>query len=224
MQQQLCNSCANTYSCEAYSSYFGPIMECGAYREKTIKKNRTTMISNAAISEMAKSLSKSYRLSPKRTADTAVEYGFKKGINWFFDNLWHPASEEPTTTNKENEFVECLVQFKDGMVNLYSYDTWHHWWVCDYDNKIFLEKISHWLYVDDLLREPVQGARRTDIKIRCSTCKHRQLITTKNYVYGGCDLQSDDYHTNRSQKRYGCSDWEMSDETKQQKRQEYNTK
>ena len=37
MQQQLCNSCVNTYSCEAYSSYLGPIMECGAYKQKTIK-------------------------------------------------------------------------------------------------------------------------------------------------------------------------------------------
>lgn len=32
MQQELCDSCANTDSCEAYSSYFGPIMECGTYK------------------------------------------------------------------------------------------------------------------------------------------------------------------------------------------------
>lgn len=37
MQQELCDSCANTDSCEAYSSYFGPIMECGAYKEKNNK-------------------------------------------------------------------------------------------------------------------------------------------------------------------------------------------
>lgn len=108
------------------------------------------MISNATILETAKNLSKNYWLSPKHTADSSVEYGFKKGINWFLHNLWHPASEEPATTNNENEFVECLVQFKDGMVNLYSYDTWHHWWVCDSDNNIFLEKISRWLYINDL--------------------------------------------------------------------------
>ena len=173
------------------------------------------MISNVAISETAKSLSKSYWLSPKRTADTAVEHGFKKGINWFIDNLWHPASEEPDTNRQL--LIEYILHGKKcyGM-NVNGNNKWAK------DAKAF--NYVRWLYVGDLLREPVQGARRTDIKIRCSTCKHRQLVTTKNYVYGGCNLQSDDYHTNRSQKRYGCSDWEMSGETKQQKRQECQNK
>lgn len=76
---------------------------------------------------------------------------FKDGIDWFLKNLWHPASEEPKRTNQENEFVECLVRFKDGIVCLYNYDTWHHWWCSDEDNQKFLGLIDKWLYIDDLL-------------------------------------------------------------------------
>ena len=81
--------------------------------------------------------------------------GAKWAINKFLKDLWHPASEEPITTSKENEYVECLVKFKDGFVNLYNYDTWKHWWVCDYDNEAFLGKITCWLYIDDLF--PKEG-------------------------------------------------------------------
>lgn len=80
-----------------------------------------------------------------------AEMSFHKGIDWFLNNLWHPASEEPKMTNQGNEFVECLVKFKDGIVCLYNYDTWHHWWCCDEGNQKFLGLIDKWLYIDDLL-------------------------------------------------------------------------
>lgn len=77
--------------------------------------------------------------------------GAKWAINEFLKDLWHDASEEPKMTNQENEFVECLVKFKDGIVYLYNYDTWHHWWCSDEDNQKFLGLIDKWLYIDDLL-------------------------------------------------------------------------
>lgn len=81
--------------------------------------------------------------------------GFKAGAKWmqeeFLKDLWHDASEDPKMTNQENEFVECLVRFKDGIVCLYNYDTWHHWWCSDEDNQKFLGLIDKWLYIDDLL-------------------------------------------------------------------------
>jgi hypothetical protein len=77
--------------------------------------------------------------------------GAKWAINEFLKDLWHPASEEPKRTNQENEFVECLVRFKDDIVCLYNYDTWHHWWCSDEDNQKFLGLIDKWLYIDDLL-------------------------------------------------------------------------
>lgn len=81
----------------------------------------------------------------------AAYLAFIAGINWFLGNLWHFTSEEPKRTNQENEFVECLVRFKDGIVCLYNYDTWHHWWCSDEDNQKFLGLIDKWLYIDDLL-------------------------------------------------------------------------
>lgn len=86
-----------------------------------------------------------------------AEMSFHKGIDWFLDNLWHPTSEEPKKTNQENEFVECLVRFKDGIVCLYNYDTWHHWWCSDEDNQKFLGLIDKWLYIDDLLPKEEDG-------------------------------------------------------------------
>lgn len=77
--------------------------------------------------------------------------GAKWAIGEFLKNLWHPASEEPKRTNQENEFVECLVRFKDGIVCLYNYDAWHHWWYSNEDNQKFLGLIDKWLYIDDLL-------------------------------------------------------------------------
>ena len=81
--------------------------------------------------------------------------GFKAGAKWmqeeFLKGLWHDASEDPKMTNQENEFVECLVRIKDGIVCLYNYDTWHHWWCSDEDNQKFLGLIDKWLYIDDLL-------------------------------------------------------------------------
>ena len=87
--------------------------------------------------------------------------GFKEGAKWaideFLKDLWHPASEEPKRTNQENEFVECLVRFKDGIVCLYNYDTWHHWWCSDEDNQKFLGLIDKWIYIDDLLTKKEGG-------------------------------------------------------------------
>lgn len=84
-----------------------------------------------------------------------IEEAFREGAKWaideFLKDLWHPASEQPKRTNQENEFVECLVRFKDGIVCLYNYDTWHHWWCSDEDNQKFLGLIDKWLYIDDLL-------------------------------------------------------------------------
>lgn len=81
--------------------------------------------------------------------------GFKEGAQWaineFLKDLWHDASEDPKMTNQENEFVECLIKFKDGIVCLYDYDTWHHWWCSDEGTQTFLGLIDKWLYIDDLL-------------------------------------------------------------------------
>lgn len=77
--------------------------------------------------------------------------GAKWAINEFLNDLWHPNAEDPKMTNQENEFVECLVKFKDGIVCLYDYDTWHHWWCSDENTQTFLGQIDKWLYIDDLL-------------------------------------------------------------------------
>lgn len=88
-----------------------------------------------------------------------IEEAFRKGANWaineFLKDLWHDASEEPKMTNQENEFVECLIKLKDGIVCLYDYETWHHWWCSDEGTQTFLGLIDKWLYIDDLL--PKEG-------------------------------------------------------------------
>lgn len=87
----------------------------------------------------------------------AAYQAFMAGINWFLNNLWHDASEEPERTNQENEFVECLVRFKDGIVCFYNYDTWHHWWCSDEDNQKFLGLIDKWAYLSDILPKQEGG-------------------------------------------------------------------
>lgn len=107
------------------------------------------------IEEASKKCLKDFDECGDRTQGFLVQYGFKEGAKWaideFLKDLWHPASEEPKMTNQENEFVECLVKFKDGIVCLYNYDTWHHWWCSDEGNQKFLGLIDKWLYIDDLL-------------------------------------------------------------------------
>ena len=92
-----------------------------------------------------------YFIKPCVDIVLAYKEGAKWAVNEFLKELWHPASEEPKMTNQGNEFVECLVKFKDGIVCLYNYDTWHHWWCCDEGNQKFLGLIDKWLYIDDLL-------------------------------------------------------------------------
>lgn len=69
---------------------------------------------------------------------------FKAGINWFLDNLWHDASEEPKSNTT---MATCLVKHKDGMQKVRFYDTEYKRWIDEYHCDI-----SCWLYIDDLLK------------------------------------------------------------------------
>lgn len=75
---------------------------------------------------------------------------FKAGIDWFLDNLWHDASEEP-----EQDKV-TLIQLKDD-------GSWHtaifvgiEFRIIDMNQDdeylLFTDDVTRWLYVDDLLK------------------------------------------------------------------------
>lgn len=79
--------------------------------------------------------------------------GFNTGINWFLDNLWHDASEEPERDR------DILLEYENGhpsdarmrlpyqYENIYSDLCEKYWSVM-----VKIEKITRWLYIDDLLK------------------------------------------------------------------------
>lgn len=134
--EQLCNSCANTNSCQAYSSYFGPIMECGAYKARTLN-----MINNSIIERAAQKAFSDYCDLP-RESNEQFRDGFSLGINWLLGNLWHPVSEEP--------FLNKLLLVETKKKNVIFHTHLNDWEIIanGFD-------FSRWLYIDDLLREEV---------------------------------------------------------------------
>lgn len=58
-----------------------------------------------------------------------------------------------------------------------------------------------------------------DVKIRCSTCRHQTMDVFRDFAYGTCGLATGAKFTHRN--RSGCKNWEMSDDIKQRKYQEY---
>lgn len=93
------------------------------------------MIDEKKIEEAAEK--ESYKIWCSDTRDFYVE-GFKAGINWFLDNLWHDASEEP----KEGLL---LVEYYGGMMYLFSL-------VHTKDYKYPNSSVKRWLNIADLLK------------------------------------------------------------------------
>lgn len=73
-----------------------------------------------------------------RRQDLNFIKGFKAGINWFLDNLWHDASEVP-------EAKAILIEYKDG----------YHF-TADEDSveiiSLDMGDIARWLYIEDLMK------------------------------------------------------------------------
>lgn len=86
-----------------------------------------------------------------------VKESFKVAINWFLNNLWHPASEKPNI--KQGECcITCLVKFKNGSTELCVYFRNPEGWVCDdMSPKDFKRNFKGWLYIDDLF--PKKGGK-----------------------------------------------------------------
>lgn len=81
----------------------------------------------------------------KDTYTEELQMAFEAGINWFLDNLWHDANEEPKrdgrifvekTYNGEKRYTD------DNRETLYS--SWQY--------KVSRENITRWLYIEDLLK------------------------------------------------------------------------
>jgi len=87
-----------------------------------------------------------------------VKESFKAAINWFLNNLWHPASEKPNI--KQGECcITCLVKFKNGSTELCVYFRNPEGWVCDdMSPKDFKRNFKGWLYIDDLF--PKKGGEQ----------------------------------------------------------------
>ena len=75
---------------------------------------------------------------------------FKAGIDWFKENLWHDASEEPkegmlvltdtqSIANKGHICWQAVKLSPNGFI--------HNW-----SNYVKATKITRWLYIDDLLK------------------------------------------------------------------------
>lgn len=83
-----------------------------------------------------------------------IPNAFKAGINWFLDNLWHDASEEP------KEGKQLVLSFPNG--NCYAcyrsgkYYKTPNISVDKYD-VINTRDITRWLYVEDLLKGGTNG-------------------------------------------------------------------
>lgn len=77
-----------------------------------------------------------------------AEEGFKAGINWFLDNLWHDASEEP----KEDRLVLTDTQSiaNKGHICWQAVKLTPNGFIHNWSNYAKATKITRWLYLEDL--------------------------------------------------------------------------
>ena len=97
------------------------------------------------IEEAAKEYAKSQFDNYDIHASTA---GFIAGINWFLDNLWHDASEEPKRDTENITFlvVECNDRsYRRFQIVKLLYDG-------GYEDIVYMLEVTRWLYLDDLLK------------------------------------------------------------------------
>lgn len=84
--------------------------------------------------------------------------GFNAGINWFVNNLWHDASEEPERDR------DILLEYGNGhpsdvrmrLPHQYEYiysSLCEKYW----SSMVKIGKITRWLYIDDLLKGANNG-------------------------------------------------------------------
>lgn len=76
-----------------------------------------------------------------------AEIAFKAGINWFLDNLWHDASEEPKDREKEILYISninFIGMLCSKYLRMYRKESWKDIVSC-FD-------ITRWLYIEDLLK------------------------------------------------------------------------
>lgn len=72
------------------------------------------------------------------------EVAFKAGINWFLDNLWHDASEEP----KENH--DILIESLNGTYTEYA--AYRHNSAQLWSEFVDRSHTTRWFYINDLLK------------------------------------------------------------------------
>lgn len=107
------------------------------------------MIGEKKIEEAAKEYASSSLVDDEYPGE--IQEGFKAGINWFLDNLWHPMSEPPKRGSEILIKVNMEI-FREKGINrnstfVHEYD-YHDDWETYANDARFIE----WLYVDDLLK------------------------------------------------------------------------
>lgn len=75
-----------------------------------------------------------------------VETAFKAGINYFLNNLWHDASEEP------KESVDILYEYWFDNSKKFCRIDKHKPFYYSWQEKIINNRITRWLYIDDLMK------------------------------------------------------------------------
>lgn len=86
-----------------------------------------------------------------------VKESFKAAINWFLDNLWHNTSEVPD----KRKYI--IVEYSNKKVSRDAFTPYDiHWLYKDFTGEpwkqlIKNEKITRWLYIDDLF--PKKGGK-----------------------------------------------------------------
>lgn len=73
-----------------------------------------------------------------------VVSAFEDGINWFLDNLWHNASEEPKT------FKRLIAKCHSDRV---KYEDMMFLGTTSWNEKVKNQGIINWLYIDDLFQK-----------------------------------------------------------------------
>lgn len=73
-----------------------------------------------------------------------VVSAFEDGINWFLDNLWHNASEEPKT------FKRLIAKCHSDRV---KYEDMMFLGTISWNEKVKNQGIINWLYIDDLFQK-----------------------------------------------------------------------
>lgn len=82
-----------------------------------------------------------------------VKESFKTAINWFLNNLWHPASEEP------RKDVSIIVEtHNDKNMFYYAWNRWQDNFYPSWTDAVLCSRVSRWLYIDDLF--PKKGCEQ----------------------------------------------------------------